>query len=60
MLRKELIPNETYYWGFQDYPIILTDREKVVVEITAPSSGGTGIGSQVNFLVCGDENMGWA
>ena len=60
LLRKELIPNETYYWGFQDYPIILTDREKVVVEITAPSSGGTGIGSQVNFLVCGDENMGWA
>ena len=38
MLRKELIPNETYYWGFQDYPIILTDREKVVVEVSSPDT----------------------
>ena len=38
MLSRDLEPKETFYWGFQDYPIILTDREKVVVEVSSPDT----------------------
>ena len=61
LLRKDLNPNETYLWDLPSYPIIMTDREKLVVEITAPATaGGSGIGSVVNYVVFGDEDQAWS
>ena len=61
LLRKDLNPNETYLWDLPSYPIIMTDREKLVVEITEPASaGGSGIGSVVNYVVFGDEDQAWS
>ena len=39
------------------YPIVMTDRDSLTVEITAPDAGGTGIGSAVNFIVNGDTDV---
>ncbi len=60
LLRRDLAPAETYLWDLPSYPIIMTDREKIVLEITAPSSGGTGIGSMVNYIIFGDESEAWS
>ena len=62
LLRQDLAPNETYLWDLPSYPVIMTDREKFVVEITQPSDfvGGTGIGTQVNVQLFGDEGDAWA
>ena len=62
LLREDLAPNETYLWDLPSYPVIMTDREKFVVEITQPSDfvGGTGIGTQVNVQLFGDEGDAWA
>ena len=53
ILRVDLAPNETTFFE-SNYPIVLTDRDTLSVEISAPDSGGTGIGSAVNFIVNGD------
>ena len=62
LLRQDLAPNETYLWDLPSYPVIMTDREKFVVEITQPSDfvGGTGLGTQVNVQLFGDEGDAWA
>ena len=61
LLRQDLAPNETYLWDLPSYPIILTDREKLVVEIKKPeTAGGSGIGSVVNYVLFGDEDSAWA
>ena len=62
LLRQDLAPNETYLWDLPSYPVIMTDREKFVVEITQPFDfvGGTGIGTQVNVQLFGDEGDAWA
>ena len=62
LLREDLAPNETYLWDLPSYPVIMTDREKFVVEITQPADfvGGTGIGTQVNVQLFGDEGDAWA
>ena len=62
LLRRDIAPNETYMWDLPSYPIIMTDREKFVVEITQPSDfvGGTGIGTQVNVQLFVDEGDAWA
>jgi hypothetical protein len=38
---------------------VLTDREKIVVEVTQPATavGGAGIGSAVNFQILGDTDI---
>ena len=54
--RVNLASNETYYFE-PNYPIVLVDRESVVVEITASTAGGTGIGSMVNFQLLGDTDV---
>ena len=36
---------------------MLTDRDTLSVEISAPDSGGSGIGSAVNFIVNGDTDI---
>ena len=62
LLRRDLAPNETYMFDLPSYPVILTDREKLVVEITEPADyiGGTGIGTVVNVQVFGDEDQAFA
>ena len=62
LIRRDLAPNETYLWDLPSYPVIMTDREKFVVEITQPAAyvGGTGIGTVVNVQVFGDEGDAWA
>ena len=56
ILRIDLSSNETSFFE-SNYPIVLTPTDSLGVEITAPASGGTGIGSAVNFLVNGDTDI---
>jgi len=56
ILRLDLAPSETSFFE-TNYPITLTNQDKLVVEVNAPDSGGTGIGSAVNFLVNGDTDI---
>jgi len=62
LLRKDLAPNETYMWDLPSYPVIMTDREKFVVEINKPlyDVGGSGVGTVVNVQLYGDEGDAWA
>ena len=55
-LRLDVAPNETAFFE-STYPIVMTDRDSLTVEITAPDAGGTGIGSAVNFIVNGDTDV---
>ena len=55
-LRIDLAPNETTFFE-STYPIVMTNRDSLTVEITAPESGGTGIGSAINFIVNGDTDV---
>ena len=42
-----------------NYPLVLTDGEKIIVEVTAPGAvvGGTGIGSAINYQILGDTDI---
>ena len=55
-LRLDLAPNETTFFELT-YPIVMTDRDSLTVEVNAPDVGGTGIGSAVNFIVNGDTDV---
>jgi hypothetical protein len=55
-LRVDLAPNETTFFE-STYPIVMTDRDSLTVEVNAPDVGGTGIGSAVNFIVNGDTDV---
>ena len=55
-LRLDIAPNETAFFE-STYPIVMTDRDSLTVEINAPDAGGTGIGSAVNFIVNGDTDV---
>ena len=54
--RVDLASNETFFFE-TNYPIVLTTNDTVSVEITAPASGGAGIGSVVNYQVLGDTDI---
>jgi hypothetical protein len=54
--RVDLASNETFFFE-SNYPIVLTTNDTVSVEITAPGSGGTGIGSVVNYQILGDTDI---
>ena len=58
LTRVDLDTNETFFFEM-NYPLVLTSQEKIVVEVTQPSSlvGGTGIGSAVNFQILGDTDI---
>ena len=56
LAKVDLAPNETFFFEM-NYPLVLTNQEKVVVEITAPSAGGSGIGSIVNYQILGDTDI---
>ena len=55
-LRLDLAPNETTFFE-STYPIVMTHHDSLTVEVTPPDSGGTGIGSAVNFIVNGDTDV---
>ena len=56
--RVDLKSNETFFFE-ANYPIVLTDRETVVVEVTKPGDavGGLGIGSAINYQILGDTDI---
>jgi hypothetical protein len=58
LARVDLNANETFFFE-TNYPLVLTSQDKVVVEITQPSSavGGAGIGSVVNYQILGDTDI---
>ena len=57
-LRVDISPNETTFFE-STYPIVMTDRDSLTVEVSAPdpAGGGTGIGSAINFIVNGDTDV---
>jgi hypothetical protein len=58
LARVDLNSNETFFFE-ANYPIVLTDREKIVVEVTKPAAavGGAGIGSAINYQILGDTDI---
>jgi len=58
LARVDLASNETFFFE-ANYPIVLTDREKIVVEVTQPAAtvGGAGIGSAINYQILGDTDI---
>ena len=54
-LRVDIDPNETTFFE-TTYPIVMTDRDSLTVEVNAADTG-TGIGSAVNFIVNGDTDV---
>ena len=56
--RVDLNSNETFFFEM-NYPLVLTNQEKIVVEVTQPAAtvGGTGIGSAINFQILGDTDI---
>jgi len=55
LARVDLATNETFFFEC-NYPIVLTNQEKIVVEII-PSTSGAGIGSVVNYQILGDTDI---
>ena len=56
LAKVDIAQNETFFFE-PNYPIVMVDREALVVEVTPPSSGGTGIGSAINFQILGDTDV---
>ena len=56
--RIDLDPNETFFFEM-NYPLVLTNQEKIVVEVTQPATavGGAGIGSAINYQLLGDTDI---
>ena len=56
--RVDLASNETFFFEM-NYPLVLTNQEKIIVEVTQPNAsvGGAGIGSAVNFQILGDTDI---
>ena len=55
-LRLDIASNETAFFE-STYPIVMTSNDSLTVEVSAPDTGGTGIGSAVNFIVNGDTDV---
>ena len=55
-LRIDVAPNETTFFE-STYPIVMTNRDSLSVEVSAPDVCGTGSGSAVNFIVNGDTDV---
>ncbi len=58
LARVDLASNETFFFEM-NYPLVLTNQEKIVVEVTQPANavGGAGIGSMVNYQILGDTDI---
>jgi hypothetical protein len=57
LARVDVGPNETFFYEM-NYPLVLVNQEKIVVEVTAPTNEtGTGIGSAINYQILGDTDI---
>ena len=58
LVRVDLASNETFFFEM-NYPLVLVNQEKIVVEVTQPATsvGGAGIGSIVNYQILGDTDI---
>ena len=56
LARVDLNANETFFFEM-NYPLVLVDQEKIVVEVTQSGAGGAGIGSVVNYQILGDTDI---
>jgi len=56
LAKVNISPNESFFFE-PNYPVVMVDREALVVEVTPPSGGGSGIGSMVNFQILGDTDV---
>jgi hypothetical protein len=58
LARVDVKPNETFFYEM-NYPLVLVNQEKIVVEVTAPAAavGGAGIGSAINYQILGDTDI---
>ena len=58
LARVDISSNETFFFEM-NYPLVLTNQEKIVVEVTAPAApvGGAGIGSAINYQILGDTDI---
>jgi len=58
LARVDLNANETFFFEM-NYPLVLTNQEKIVVEVTQPATavGGAGIGSAINYQILGDTDI---
>ena len=58
LTRVDLNSNETFFFEM-NYPLVLTNQEKIVVEVTQPAVavGGAGIGSAINYQILGDTDI---
>ena len=54
--RVDLRSNETFFFE-TNYPIVLGNQDKIVVEVTQSGVGGAGIGSVVNYQLLGDTDI---
>ena len=56
LAKVDISSNETFFFE-PNYPIVMVDREALIVEVTRPLDGGSGIGSMVNFQILGDTDV---
>ena len=58
LARVDLNSNETFFYEM-NYPLVLVNQEKIVVEVTQPAIvvGGAGIGSAINYQILGDTDI---
>jgi hypothetical protein len=58
LLRVDLDSNETFFYEM-NYPLVLVNQEKIIVEVTQPAAsvGGAGIGSAINYQILGDTDI---
>ena len=58
LARVDIASNETFFYEM-NYPLVLTDGEKIIVEVTQPAAavGGAGIGSAINYQILGDTDI---
>ncbi len=56
LARVDLNSNETFFFEM-NYPLVLVNQEKIVVEVTQSGVGGAGIGSVVNYQILGDTDI---
>ena len=58
LARVDIASNETFFFE-PNYPIVLTDGEKIIVEVTQPAAtvGGAGVGTIMNYQVLGDTDI---
>ena len=56
ILRVDVASNETTFFE-SNYPIVMAPNDSITAEVTAPDTGGVGIGSMVNFIVNGDTDI---